>query len=99
MSIIIILIEKTEYGRLWRNKMNKLSAYGPFMAMAIDTMNQIDEARSSFKERILKEWEESKNLPRKKKKAKRKQLNVNWQIANWELFEGYNESIDLFRRI
>ena len=43
-------------------------------------------AQEDFKERVLEEWEETKKLPRKKKKAKRKQLNLKWQIANYKPF-------------
>jgi len=71
----------------------------PFLEMALNQIEQIDEAKESFKERILKDWEETKNLPRKKKKAKRKNLNLQWQIANYEPFEGYNEGMDLIRKI
>lgn len=35
------------------------------------------------KNRIRKDWQESKNLPRKKKKQKRKELIIDWKIANW----------------
>jgi len=76
-----------------------MNSYMPFLEMALNQIEQIDEAKESFKERILKDWEETKNLPRKKKKAKRKNLNLQWQIANYEPFEGYNEGMDLIRKI
>lgn len=47
--------------------------------------------RKEWKSRILKQWEESKKLPRKKKKAVRKKLNLEWGIASWTPFPEYNE--------
>lgn len=35
------------------------------------------------KERILDEWDKSRQLPRKKKKARRKELILDWSIAHW----------------
>jgi hypothetical protein len=49
----------------------------------IEDQNRINE---EFKEKILKEFKESVNLPRKKKKQKRKELNLMWSIANWDPF-------------
>jgi hypothetical protein len=42
------------------------------------------KANDKWKEKIKKEWKESVNLPRKKKKLKRKELWLDWQIASWE---------------
>lgn len=39
--------------------------------------------RDQEKERILDEWEKSKQLPRKKKKQRRKELILDWSIAHW----------------
>ena len=38
------------------------------------------------KELILVEWEKSKKYPRKKKKKVRKELLLDWSIANWDPF-------------
>ena len=77
--------------------MNALNAYTPFLGMVLDQIDKMDEAKETFRDRVIKEWEESKKLPRKKKKAKRKELLLDWGIANWEPFEGYQVGIDLLR--
>ena len=79
--------------------MNALNAYTPFLEMVLDQIDKMDEAKEAFRDRVIKEWKESKKLPRKKKKAKRKELLLNWEITNWEPFEGYQGEIDLLRRI
>lgn len=48
----------------------------PFIGMAED-----------WKSRIRAEWKETKNLPRKKKKAKRKHLRLEWDIACYDSFD------------
>jgi hypothetical protein len=40
-----------------------------------------------WKERIKREFRESVNLPRKKKKQVRKDLQLQWNIANWDPFK------------
>jgi hypothetical protein len=47
------------------------------------TMSQIDQNMEDWKDRIRKKWQESKNYPRKKKKRVRKELLIDWSIANW----------------
>jgi len=42
--------------------------------------------QSEWVKRILKEWEESKKLPRKAKKQKRKELNLDYGIATFDPF-------------
>ena len=61
---------------------------GMFTAMAsvLSDAYDISQNQNEWKERIKKEWEESKKLPRKKKKQKRKELLVDWNIANWDPF-------------
>ena len=51
--------------------------------MTTSQLNMID-----FKERIRQRWKESINMPRKKKKRVRKELLLDWQIANWDPFGG-----------
>ena len=41
----------------------------------------------TWKERIKREFRESMNLPRKKKKQKRKELQLDWNIANYDPFK------------
>lgn len=44
-------------------------------------------ASDQQKAEILKQWKESAQLPRKKKKRRRKELTIDWSIANWDPFE------------
>jgi hypothetical protein len=46
----------------------------------------INDYQNDWKERIKQQWQESKSLPRKQKKAKRKELNLDWSIANYNPF-------------
>jgi hypothetical protein len=57
------------------------------MAMALSFMNELETQNKEWKKRILDEWEKSKNYPRKKKKRVRKELQLDWSIANWNPFE------------
>lgn len=59
------------------------SALGLFSNKYFETKNKQEE----FKEKIKKQWEESINLPRKKKKRLRKRLLLDWNIANYDIFE------------
>jgi len=38
----------------------------------------------NWKEKIQKEYNETIKLPRKLKKKRRKELQLDWNIANWE---------------
>jgi hypothetical protein len=40
-----------------------------------------------WKQRILKEWKNSANYPRKKKKRVRKSLQIDWTLANYNPFQ------------
>lgn len=57
------------------------SMVGPFM----DEFYELQDKMEERKEEIKKEWIASRNLPRKQKKRKRKELSIDWQIANWSL--------------
>ena len=46
----------------------------------------INDYQNDWKERIKQQWHDSKSLPRKQKKAKRKELNLDWSIANYNPF-------------
>jgi hypothetical protein len=45
------------------------------------TNDRVDSEK--WKKEILIKFKKSKNLPRKKKKQVRKELNLDWQIACW----------------
>ena len=44
--------------------------------------------QEEWKKRILFQWNESKNYPRKKKKRIRKKLLLEWRIANYDICRG-----------
>jgi hypothetical protein len=47
----------------------------------------IKEKQKELKERLSIEWYNSAKLPRKKKKAKRKQIFLQWQIADYKILK------------
>jgi len=66
------------------------SIIGAYLSMGLTMMEDMKTQSEERKELILAEWEKSKNYPRKKKKKVRKELNVDWSIANWDPFENLN---------
>lgn len=65
--------------------MNLMSLYCTYLAF----FDGVSQGNERWKERIKKEFRDSMNLPRKKKKAVRKRLYLEWDIANWNPFN-YN---------
>jgi len=61
---------------------------GAYLMMGMSMMEDMKTQSEQRKEEILIKWEESKKMPRKMKKRVRKELNVDWAIANWDPFEG-----------
>ena len=61
---------------------------GTYLAMGMSMMEDMKTQSEERKEQILIKWEESKKMPRKMKKRVRKELNVDWAIANWDPFDG-----------
>ena len=59
-----------------------------YLMMGMSMMEDMKTQSEQRKELILTRWEESKKMPRKMKKRVRKELNVDWAIANWDPFEG-----------
>lgn len=57
-----------------------------FYAMAMNDMFNFESQQEEWKERIKQKFRESCNLPRKKKKQVRKELQLEWSIANWSPF-------------
>jgi hypothetical protein len=60
---------------------------GFFLQTAMDEMFIYDNNREQWKESIKRKFRESRNLPRKKKKQVRKELQLDWRIANWDPFK------------
>jgi hypothetical protein len=60
---------------------------GFFLETAMDEMFIYENNREQWKESIKRKFRESRNLPRKKKKQVRKELQLDWRIANWDPFQ------------
>jgi len=58
-----------------------------FYSMVINEMHTFESTREQWKEKIIKKYRESSNLPRKKKKQVRKELQLDWSIACWDPFK------------
>lgn len=65
--------------------MNSLVQY--MIHEAISLKNRMDQEQENWKNRILDQWDESKNYPRKMKKRVRKGLQAEWSIACYNPFE------------
>jgi hypothetical protein len=62
---------------------------GGFLMMGLQSMNEMKTQQEEWKDRLLKEWEESKKMPRKLKKKRRKEILIDWSIANYDPFNGF----------
>jgi hypothetical protein len=69
------------------NMMNSLFGGEAFYLMGMSELYNFEKQQEDWKERIKKEFRESCNLPRKKKKRVRKNLQLEWSIANWNPFK------------
>lgn len=69
------------------NMMNSLFGGESFYLMGMSELYNFEKQQEDWKERIKKEFRESCNLPRKKKKRVRKNLQLEWSIANWNPFK------------
>lgn len=57
-----------------------------YFRMAMAMVETMKLQQLEWQERIRKEWHNSKNYPRKKKKAVRKELLLEWNIACYDPF-------------
>lgn len=57
-----------------------------FLAFGLAQMSIVEAQQEEWKERIKQKFKETKNFPRKKKKQARKKLNLEWSIANYNVF-------------
>ena len=57
------------------------------MSFYMDEIYTFESSREQWKEMIIQKFRESRNLPRKKKKQVRKELQVDWNIACWDPFQ------------
>ena len=53
------------------------------VAPSLSDMQEMKQKNSDKIEEILEEWRKTKNYPRKKKKAVRKELQLNYSIFKW----------------
>lgn len=57
-----------------------------YLSFGLTMLSDMNKQNQMWKDRIRKQWKESQNLPRKKKKMVRKNLLLEWQIANYDPF-------------
>lgn len=57
-----------------------------FIFAALGMMAALSDSQEEWKQRLLIEWDESAKLPRKQKKQRRKEIKIDWSIANCKLF-------------
>jgi capsid protein len=69
------------------NISNIFGAYTLLATPFMTEMKEIEEKQKEHREKILAEWAKSAEYPRKKKKKVRKRLELEWRIANWNIFE------------
>jgi len=50
---------------------------------------ELEVRQEQKKKEILKEYDKTFKMPRKMKKQKRKELNLEWSIANWSPFKNF----------
>lgn len=53
------------------------------MSFGIGMMKDMEAQTERRKEEILREWNKTFDMPRKMKKQRRKELNLDWAIVNW----------------
>lgn len=63
--------------------MSKMMAY---LGLAMGMMDTMEINQERWKDEILEKWEQSKKMPRKKKKRVRKELLIDWSFASWSPF-------------
>jgi len=57
--------------------------------LTMTLINPYKDNLKNWKDDILRKWDESKNLPRKKKKAIRKHLQFDWSLACYKPFDHF----------
>lgn len=67
----------------------KNSTLGGFLMMGLQMQKQMEANMEEWKDRLRQEWQETKKMPRKMKKRRRKEILLDWTIANWSSFNDY----------
>lgn len=60
--------------------------YLEYLGIVLDQIKEINASQDKEKEIIFDEYQKTFDYPRKKKKRVRKELNLRWRIANYDLF-------------
>ena len=60
-----------------------MSKIHEILGLATLMMGAVSMNQENWKQKILDEYEKSKNYPRKKKKKVRKHLQLDWNLACW----------------
>ena len=63
--------------------MSLISAYLAFAGPVIAEMSEMKSKNEKKIEEVLDEWRKTKNYPRKKKKAVRKRLQLDYSLFKW----------------
>jgi DNA replication initiation complex subunit (GINS family) len=63
--------------------MSNISLLGDVIAKFTDDIIEIKQKQDRERERLLREWEETKSMPRKLKKRRRKEILVDWAIVSY----------------
>ena len=61
------------------------------ISVFVDDVYALKESQEKKKQWVLDEWQKTFNMPRKMKKARRKELRLDWTFANYEPFGGIFE--------
>lgn len=59
-------------------------SYKGILMMGVMMMQGMVSERKARKQRVLDEWQKTYSMPRKMKKKRRKELNIDWSIASWD---------------
>jgi hypothetical protein len=59
------------------------------ISFGIGMMGATEMNQAEWRERIKERYRDTVNLPRKKKKQVRKELQVEWNLANWSPFDNF----------
>jgi DNA replication initiation complex subunit (GINS family) len=63
--------------------MLNIALLGDVIAKFTDDIIEIKQKQDRERERLLREWEETKSMPRKLKKRRRKEILVDWAIVSY----------------
>lgn len=66
---------------------SKLGTIGVIFGMVMGQMAQVKSFQEKEKQRIHDEWQKTFDMPRKMKKQRRKELRLDWAIANYGPFD------------